>query len=214
MTTKTQNSVNWRNPESAAKALANNHATFESFWWDNKPVDSHLWAIVYTHNRDSGLLAQSNAAAIGKALDPFLGSIDDGADCQSESHSHWACGWIAGYAIRVYSVNGEITEVFGVYCDLRVRLDDYPILDDTDYSSMEVESAMDSIEDVIHWVTLEFDDPPDLPQGIAESVYSWLADNRDSELDNRDGNGAYPSEESVLQALIALGHVQGAEHDA
>ena len=87
------------------------------------------WAIVYTHNRDSDLLDQSNADAIDKALAPF--TEGDSPDVRAEHHGHWACGWIDGYAIRVYR-NGQITEAFRAYHALAARLADYPVLDEED----------------------------------------------------------------------------------
>ena len=44
--------------EDAAKQLAGNWQRFESFCWfrENEIADPDNWAIIYTHNRDSGLL--------------------------------------------------------------------------------------------------------------------------------------------------------------
>jgi hypothetical protein len=64
--------------EEAAKQAAGNWGKFECFaWhraWDIEDADS--FAIVYTKNRDSGLLDQSNHAAISKALEPFTDGDD------------------------------------------------------------------------------------------------------------------------------------------
>ena len=89
--------------------------------------DPDNWAIVYTHNRDSGLLAQSNAAVIADALRPF--SETENPDVVFESHSHWAVGHVDGFSIRVYR-DGEITDAFRTYHGLMERLDAYPILDE------------------------------------------------------------------------------------
>ena len=56
----------------AAKDAAGNWQDFKCFVWYRdrdlkKPED---WAVIYTHNRDSGLLDQSNAAVIAKAAPP------------------------------------------------------------------------------------------------------------------------------------------------
>ena len=97
--------------EEAAKVAAGNWRKFESFAWHRARDldDADNWAIVYTNNRDSGLLDQSNAAAIDKAMEPFTEADDP--DVVAEHHHHWACGWIDGYSIRVYR-NGQITEAF------------------------------------------------------------------------------------------------------
>ena len=59
--------------EDAAKEAAGNWQSWTCFVWDrerdlNEPDN---WAIIYTHNRDSGLLDQSNADAIAEAMEPF-----------------------------------------------------------------------------------------------------------------------------------------------
>jgi hypothetical protein len=99
--------------EEAAKQAAGNWRKFESFvWWRASEMDDAAsFAILYTHHRDSGLLDQSNAAAIAKALEPF--TEGDDPDVTAESHNHWAVGHIDGFAIRVFR-NGQITEAFRV----------------------------------------------------------------------------------------------------
>ena len=111
--------------EAAAKAAAGNWREFDCFAWHRKPDHAENWAIVYTHNRDSGLLDQSNAAAIEEAMEPF-----PNGDVVAEHHHHWACGWIDGYSIRVYR-RGRITEAFNAYHALAERLANYPILDES-----------------------------------------------------------------------------------
>ncbi len=125
--------------EDLAKALANNHAKFQSFGWDSdaQPEDKHLWAIVYTSNRDSDALDRSNAAAIEKALAPW-----DGETVETLSHSHWAVGHVDGFMIRVYEADGQtITPAFLVYSELHCALADYPVLDESDYSEREQAEA-------------------------------------------------------------------------
>jgi hypothetical protein len=52
--------------EEAAEQAAGNWREFDSFCWHRAQVidDADNWAIVYSHHRDSGLLDQSNAAAV------------------------------------------------------------------------------------------------------------------------------------------------------
>ena len=78
--------------EDAAQEAAENWRKFESFvWWREREMDdADRWAIVYTSNRDSGLLDQSNSAVIAKALESFTEGHDP--DVVFESHSHWAVG--------------------------------------------------------------------------------------------------------------------------
>ncbi len=84
--------------EDAALEAACNWRTWTCFVWDRKPEigDPENWSIVYTHNRDSGLLDQSNAEVIAKAMKPFAAANDP--DVVFESHSHWAVGHVTGSA--------------------------------------------------------------------------------------------------------------------
>ncbi len=59
--------------EDAAKAAAGNWRKFNSFvWWREREMnDVDQWAIIYTSNRDSGLLDQSNSAVIARTMEQF-----------------------------------------------------------------------------------------------------------------------------------------------
>ena len=122
--------------EDAAREAAGNWRWWTCFVWDREHEidDPESWAIIYTHNRDSGLLDQSNADVIAKTLRLF--TTGDRADVVFESHSHWAVGHVDGFSIRVYR-DGEITDAFRTYHDLSERLAGYPILDESDYSERE-----------------------------------------------------------------------------
>src|SRR5579872_3369390 len=129
--------------EDAARECAGNHAAFNCFAWFDRPEDNPQdWGIVYTHNRDSGVVERCNAVDIEEALAPFVES----GDVTAEHHSHWACGWVDGYAIRVFR-DGEITEAFRTYFDLRARMEDYPVLNESRLSEMETEESAQGWED-------------------------------------------------------------------
>lgn len=125
--------------ESLARKMTGNWRKFDSFCWHRQydlesPED---WTIVYTHGRDSGLVAQSNAHAIQTAMRPFLDT--ENPDVIEEHHGHWGCGWIDGYAIRVFR-NEEITPAFQAWANLHFCMQDYPLLDEEDYSHREYEA--------------------------------------------------------------------------
>ena len=186
--------------EDAATQAAGNWQRFNSFIWfrDREVEDADQWAILYTHNRDSGLLDQSNAKVISKAMAPFIEGDD--ADVVIESHSHWAVGHIDGFSIRVFDSNGEITPAFKVYHELAEAMDAYPILDESDYSERELEATLENVEDAAWRLKNEFD----LPEGWVWQVYDWLSENRSGEVDNADDQGGYPSEAAMREAFDAL----------
>lgn len=186
----------------AAHEAAGNWIRFNSFVWfrDKELEDADRWGIFYTHHRDSGLLDQSNASVIAKAMAPFADGDDP--DVVFESHSHWAVGHVDGFSLRVFNANGEITEAFQRYHELAQAMDDYPILDESDYSERELESTLENIADAAWRLKKQFD----LPEGWESDVYSWLSDHRPGEIENKDDQGGYPSEESLRDAFHALGY--------
>ena len=171
-----------------AEQAAGNWKRFECVaWWDDSE-DQDQRCIVYTHNRDSCILDQSNAAAIEEELRPFFedGSVDP------QRHSHWACGWIDGYSILVYDKAGNITPAFRKWRELQDEIDDYLVLDYDDLSEREHAEALLSIE-----LCRPRDSISNLPEGWEEEVSSWM-------WDHNIGDG-YISEEDVRQAFEEFG---------
>ena len=145
------------------------------------------------------MLDQSNADAIAEAMEPF--TEGDDPDVVMESHDHWAVGHVDGFCIRVYR-DGEITEAFRTYHDLMEQLDGYPILDEEDYSERELKRPSKTS------VTPHGGSSTNttLPDGWEGDVYSWLSDNRQSAVENRDDQGGYPEESDLRAAFDALGY--------
>jgi hypothetical protein len=191
--------------EEAAKEAAGNWLKFDCFCWDRSRdlEDADRWCIVYSHNRDSGLLDQSNAAAIDKAMEPFTEADDP--DVVAEHHHHWACGWIDGYSIRVFR-DEQITDAFRAYHALAERLADYPILDEEDYSRRELEQTLANLPDAAWRLKHDFN----LPDDWESEVYHWLSDNDPRAIESRDDQGGYPSEDQLRAAFEALGYEQTA----
>ena len=183
----------------AAKDLAGNWKKFECFSWSRwyELEDSENWTIVYTKNRDSGLIDQSNASVIEQALEPFVDGDDP--DVLEEYHKHFACGWILGFAIRVYK-HRNITEAFRIYHQLMERLSDYPILDEAGYSEREFEATLENIKQAGQM--MEFY----LPDEFEGEVLHWLSDNNPSAIENRDDQGGHPSDDELIEAFEALGY--------
>ena len=189
--------------EDAARMAAGNWQKFECFaWFRQKDLeDPGNWFIAYTYHRDSGLLDQSNAAAIAKVLEPF--TENDDPDVVFENHSHWAVGWIEGFSVRVFR-DGQITDAFGVYHELAQRLDDYPILDEEDYSRREYEATIANLADAAWRLKGDYE----LPEGWQSEVYDWLSDHEPGAVENTDDQGGYPTEDQLRAAFEALDYPQ------
>lgn len=185
--------------EQLAALAAGNWANFRDFAWHRQyEIDSPgNWAIVYVSNRDSGLIDESNAAAIHAELSEFMEGDDP--DVVPERHNHWACGYVDGYSIRVYH-GGEITLAFRRWCEIQERLSDYPLLDESDYCDREYEATIKNIENEGPGCCLI-----DLPEDWPDQVRRWLWDNNQSAIENRDDQGGYASREEIRESLVGLG---------
>lgn len=189
--------------DDSAKQAAGNWQKFHSFAWSRAGdlEDPQDWCIIYTHHRDSGLLDQSNAAVIAETLEPFTETDDP--DVVPEHHSHWALGWIDGYAIRVFR-NGEITSAFRKHHEIAVRITTYPVLDEEDYSRRELEATLENLTDAAWRLRSDYD----LPEDWETEVYRWLSDHDPAAVESRDDQGGYPDEEQLRAAFGALGYRQ------
>lgn len=191
--------------EDAARKAAGNWRKFVCFAWDRERGldDPDDWAIIYTHNRDSGLLDMSNADAIAKALEPF--TAGDDPDVVFESHSHWAVGHVDGFSIRVHR-EGEITDAFKTYHDLAERMDGYPVLDESDYGEREYLATVENIAEAAWRLKGQYV----LAEGWEGDVFSWFSDHRQHAVENRDDRGGYPEEADLRDAFEALGYGRAA----
>lgn len=196
----TVDTIPWGDVEAAAKLCAGNWQKFECFAWTGDPPNSHLYMIYNYSNRDSTLLTESNAAYIEKTLKKYQ-------SVHFECHNHWAVGYVNAIVIKVYRKDEKtINEGFKKFCEIMAQLEEYPVLDETDYSNREYEATIENIKTVGNGAV-----KASAPVSWASEVYSWLSEYDDSEIQNRDDQGGYPSEESVKKALTALRMIDPAE---
>ena len=196
----TTDCIDWSDVEDAAKELAGNWRKFESFAWHRgyDLEDADRWAIWYTTHRDAGLLDQSNEQAINERLEQF--TEGDDPDIVFESHSHWAVGHVDGFSVRVYRPDGTITDAFEEFCKIKERLEDYPVLDEQDYSEREYTATLEN------YASEMWRHSSNLPAGWEADVFSWFSDNgHDRYIESRDDQGGYAPEEKIIEALQDLG---------
>jgi len=158
------------------------------------------WALgPVIRTRDSGLLEQSNADALEDYLqsDP---SLED--EWEITGANHWAVGWVDHLSFRVIDENGEPTRISRVIKKWFEDLDGYPIADEEDYSRRELEATVENIEQV--GMSMVSDDATET---WPYDVYSWLSNNYPSEIESREDQGGYPSDDSVKEALEDLGYL-------
>lgn len=92
------------------------------------------WIIAASIHRDSSDLEQSNFAVMEARLLAEPGV--DGNQIRTERSSHWAVGWV-DYLI----IDPACSAAIALVEKLRGQLNDYPVLDERDFSEREMESA-------------------------------------------------------------------------
>jgi hypothetical protein len=129
------------------------------------------WGLLLARNRDSDFLTQSNwDAALAE-----LGSESD--DVEIVRIGHWACGWIEFLGVR------EDTEVYERAVEIRNALEDYPVLDEEDFSQREWDEAQRvwadcyRVQDRIRYIRehrsqFEFRDFAELLANVRGTVFS------------------------------------------
>jgi hypothetical protein len=193
--------------EKLAKEAAGNWQKFDSFCWYGQPdEDADKWCLVYTSNRDSGLLDQSNAAQIEEMLKPFIARDT----VRAETHSHWAVGHVDGYAILVYTKKGKVTKAFQKWCDIQEQLADYPVLNDEDYSERETEATEKNLTEAGQRV-LNRHDVENPPEDWVHQAWEWFCEHKQSAIENTDDQGGYPDDEELLECFTALSWIEHCE---
>lgn len=90
------------------------------------------WYVLVTQTRDSDCLARSNFRS---ALEALGGEQDD--QVEIFRFGHWACGWWEALAVK------ESSPAFVIAEEIYEALQDYPIVDEEDFSALENEKAQD-----------------------------------------------------------------------
>lgn len=200
--------------EDLAKKLVGNWEKWKDFGWSGQPEEnSENWAIVYTANRDSGLLEQANAEAIDKIMSEFP---ED--QIRSESHGHWAVGHVDGYSIRVYEQDGSLTPAFQAWASIQEQLDDYPILDEELYGQKEMDAEYENIKQAIPSFLHRHEDErvEDYGDMDADELTNKFLDwgrEKGLQFENIDDQGYWPSDEEMEDFVqeVVLPEIEGNE---
>ena len=149
--------------ERAREILADTVWSHPSDYGGYSPDGAYIFASV---NRDSNLLDQSNWDSINKAFEPF-----DQDFVITWRAGHWAVGWVEYFGIAENAPDEMIIEA----AEIVAALEDYPILDESDYSERQYEAVQDYWENESIRYRLEiFKDSGAAEDG--ESVFSIRRD--------------------------------------
>src|SRR5260370_23678290 len=104
-------------------------------------IPEAYWLVLLSRNRDSELLTNCN-------WDVALKELGGESDTVTIiCHNHWACGWIEYLCIDERNADkkalGEAIEA---------RMDNYPILDESEYSQRQWDAAVEYWRTLPYWV--------------------------------------------------------------
>ncbi len=89
------------------------------------------WDCLLTQNRDSDCLSRSNFRS---ALKELGGESDN---VEIHRFNHWACGWWEALAVK------QNTDEHKIAMQIESRIENYPVVDENDYSELELSEAND-----------------------------------------------------------------------
>jgi hypothetical protein len=140
----------------------------EHYWGAQTELVNEGWGGITGIHRDSDLLDESNYETILKILDEKYEKYED---WRVESASHWAVGWMDTLMVRVVKcecteenedsmpyivrdmgdrwrcdtcgTTAQYTDIFKECLELQAALENYPVLDEEDYSRREYEDTME-----------------------------------------------------------------------
>lgn len=108
-----------------------------SAYWGDKPD----WLVVAFTHRDADCLARSNyrcfiRALGGKGTEGLKGSQEINDNVAIEEATHWAVGWVQYLIIKP-----EAKELVAVADKILEGLEDYPLINEQDFSELEMQEA-------------------------------------------------------------------------
>tara|TARA_Y100000114_G_scaffold156963_1_gene186291 strand:+ start:822 stop:1430 length:609 start_codon:yes stop_codon:yes gene_type:complete len=150
--------------------------------------DRQNWLVLLGKNRDSSLLEKSN---FDVALEMLGGESDDVEVCR---FGHWICGWIEIVIVNPESKAAKIAD------DIENQLEDYPALDEHDWTSREMDAHCEWVEQMFKFVESSYDvtiDRDSVDYGDMEHELDW---------ETHEG-GSTPSEAEIYEYLEEKGLV-------
>ena len=162
--------------------------------WNNFMGDrSHdNWYMIGGRSRDSDILEESNFATM---LDMLGGESDD---VFIYHVGHWACGWIEEILI-----NPDNQDMVKIAQDIEKQLDDYPILNEDDYSERESQDQIETWEnasraDFRDMLEARFD--VELSDDDIDRLFYDVSDTIGEYWEN-DGCGSYINLERIAESV-------------
>jgi hypothetical protein len=208
----------WDDPTEIADLAAGNwkHQWPHGIEQSDVPTSSddtnwHLWW--FGHDRED-IMGASNTNAIYKLLAKFGKA--------GVNLVWWNRGEMNGLLVKVYVERGgkpsrtTLTDAFKAVCDIRHRLSQYSVLDDTDYSQRVYDDTIENIctelqrNDLLYYCywappVEDANNPVGHVLKCAKALWEWFRENDEKQLEEVDDGGAWPDEEAITKAILAMG---------
>ncbi len=165
-------------------------------------------------NRDSDILQISNYHAAIKDCKHEFGEDVWDENFQCVGFGHWAVGHVDRVCVKILNnsiahdsiTEDDITEYFKYIVDIAVYLaEEYPILDEQDYSERQWVEASKWIEDMATSTWIPFGQKCVIEEGFGDSILSWLNYNDCYEIGYHDDGSPYYDEKDLTEAIYDLG---------
>jgi len=124
----------------------------DSCWAFNEEKHPEYWGLLLLVSRDTSecSVEASNFAVMEKRFKKFL--TGKNPSLKEVRITHWACGWIDGFGIKVYQDKGKkFTKAFLELIKIQQELERYSVLDDDDYFERRYKFACESVKDHIEY---------------------------------------------------------------
>lgn len=117
-----------------------------------------------------------------------------------QSNGHWACGWVEQIAVKLFH-NGKPTKAGLKALELYRKIEDYPVLDESDYYDREYEAANDDINcyaEEFKNALLEYFKLDEKPESLTdEELLSIASEIYHEDCSYRSRNYAFVDERSI-----------------
>lgn len=94
------------------------------------------WGDIIGRHRDSDALANSNFEVIEADLKKRFPD-----DVENHRFGHFAVGWVEELLVRMFNDNGKLTPAGRAAVEWGVKIEDYPVADEDDFSRREFEES-------------------------------------------------------------------------
>jgi len=145
----------------------------DAVFWDEDVYSTHT-LMFYSAPASDDMISQSNHRTILRDLSAAYKRSPRAIE--SSSIRHWTYSHFDCIKVQVTYVNGDIHPAFVDALTIALKLDDYPLWDESDYSELETAEWDRAITDAVDWALRNEDDADEIRAAVTEYLYSDSAE--------------------------------------